>query len=165
TVTFTPRRLAPLPNPDLSVGVRTSPAQAATGQPFTYLIDAANASFSQQSEQSVVTNQLPSGVTFVSCTTTRGTCSGPPVGSTGTVTVQLGTLGTLTSLTGSAQIIINVMVTAPVGATLTDTATIAGFWQDANPVNNTSIAVTDVREPAVFGNVIRISAGGNHNLA
>ena len=166
TVVFTRRRPIPLPNPDLSVALRTSPDQASSGQNFTYIVTATNLNQNQQSEQTVVTNQLPSGVTFVSCTTQRGTCSGPPVGSTGTVTAQIGTLVAF----NQNDLVITVQVNAAAGTTLTDTAAISGFWTDPVPANNTASIVSDVRDPVRFDNVIRVSAGGkgafsNHTIA
>src|SRR4029453_19227474 len=89
TVVFTPRRPTPLPTPDLSVALRTAPDQASSGLTFTYIVTATNLSQTQVSDQTVVTNQLPSGVTFVSCTISPPRpCTGPAVGSTGTVTAQ-----------------------------------------------------------------------------
>src|SRR5216684_2173997 len=55
-----------------------------------------------------VTDPLPAGTTFVSCSTSQGTCSGPPVGTNGTVTATLGTIASA----GSATFTIVVNVTA-----------------------------------------------------
>jgi uncharacterized repeat protein (TIGR01451 family) len=162
TVTFTPRRPTPPPKPDLFVSVRTSPDQAAVGQLFTYLISAGNSSSNEASEQTVVVNQLPAGVTFVSCASTKGTCTGPAVGATGTVTAQLGTLN---NFSDSAQITITTQVTAAAGSTLSNTATIAGFWSDINTSNNTSTVTSDVIQPDRFVNITQLSNGGGFTLA
>src|SRR6185503_7660058 len=142
------------------------PDQPSTGQIFTYIVTANNSNQTQNSEQTVITDQLPTGVSFISCTTQRGTCTGPPVGSTGTVTAQLGTLNAFTQV----EIVITVEVTAPAGATLTTTASIAGFWADSNLANNSASVMLDVRDAARFDDVIRVSAGGgdpfnNHTIA
>ena len=166
TVLFTPRRPTPLPSPDLGVFMRTSPDQPSSGQIFTYILTANNPNQTQNSEQTIVTNQLPAGVAFVSCTTQRGACTGPPVGSTGTVTAQLGTLNAFSQV----EIVITVEVTAAAGASLTNTASIVGFWADSNPANNSASVVSEVRDAARFDHVIRVSAGGsgpfsNHTIA
>src|SRR5262249_47253976 len=81
----------------------------------------------------------PSGTTFVSCETTPGTCSGPPPGSTGTVTASFGTLGA----GASATLTIVVNVTMPSGY-LVNTATATSSTPDPDPGNNSSTAVTAV---------------------
>lgn len=156
-VTFTPRRPTPLPTVDLALSLISDPAQAEAGQQFTYVLNASHSSFNQNSLQTVLVNQLPAGATFVSCTTTRGTCTGPPVGSTGTVTAQLGTMAFPFP---SAEVVITVQVTAAAGENLTNTASLSGFWPDPNPSNNSATSNVLVREPARFDNVIAISAGG-----
>ncbi len=167
-VTFTPRRPAPLPTLDLALGLIATPSDPASGQQLTYLLEASHSNLNQSSFQTVITNQLPAGTTFVSCTTSRGTCVGPAVGSTGTVTVQVGTL--VPGFT-SVQVTIVVQVTATAGATLTNTASVSGFWPDPNPANNSVTHVAQVRAPALFNNVIAISAGSGfdgpsgHSLA
>ena len=160
TVTFTPRRPTPLPNPDLSVAVRTSPEQAESGQFFTYIVTGTNNNITHSSEQTVMTNQLPPGVTFVSCSVSPSfnrSCTGPPVGSTGTVTGQIGTLFAFTQV----EMVITVQVSAAAGSTLTNNASITGFWQDPVLANNSVSIQTEVREAARFANVIKVSGGGN----
>lgn len=156
-VTFAPRRPAPLPTVDLSLTLTASPSEPAAGQQFTYVLNATHSSQTQSSFQTVITNQLPAGTTLVSCANSRGTCSGPPVGSTGTVTAPLGTLAPGFP---HAEVVITVQVTAAVGETLTDVASISGFWPDPNPANNSVTHTVQVREPARFDSVMAISAGG-----
>jgi len=81
-----------------------------------------------------VTDTLPAGTTFVSSTTTQGSCSG-----TTTVTCALGTLTT----GGSATITLTIkMPSAP--ATVANTASVTASENDPNPANNTSTATTAV---------------------
>ena len=68
-------------------------------------------------------------------------------------------------LFSSAQVVITVQVTAAAGATLTNVASISGFWQDPNPANNSSTSIVQVREPARFDNIIAISAGVGSDIA
>lgn len=98
--------------------------KSATRALSTYTIGVSNAG--PQSAASVsVTDPLPAGTTFVSCSTSQGTCSGPPVGTNGTVTATLGTIASA----GSATFTIVVNVTA-LNGTLNNTATQgSGFWR------------------------------------
>ncbi|HEX8072836.1 MAG TPA: S8 family serine peptidase [Pyrinomonadaceae bacterium] len=161
-VTFAPRRPTPLPSPDLYVAIRATPEQAASGQPLTYQLTVGHNTPGQQAIQTTLVNQLPAGVTFVSCATTRGTCSGPPVGSTGTVTANIGNVGP--DYGDQAFVTIIVQVTAPAGSVLTDTASVADFWSDANQANNAATLSTEVRPSVFFGNVRALSAGGGGNF-
>ena len=123
---------------DLSVLKSASPNPAQPGQNLTYTIGVSNAG--PQSAASVsVTDPLPAGTTFVSCSTSQGTCSGPPVGTNGTVTATLGTIAS----GGSATFMIVVNVTAQNG-TLHNTATGSSATFDPNPGNNAGIAVIAV---------------------
>jgi uncharacterized repeat protein (TIGR01451 family) len=78
-----------------------------------------------------VTDTLPAGVTFVSVSSTQGTC----INTAGTVVCSIGNLDN----GGSATITIN--VTAPTTAgTITNTATVKGNEPDPNTANNTASA-------------------------
>ena len=73
-----------------------------------------------------VTDPLPAGVTFVSATTSQGTCSG-----TTTVTCSIGTLNVGASAT------IGIQVTAPSSSgTIINTATVTADQNDPAPGNN-----------------------------
>jgi uncharacterized repeat protein (TIGR01451 family) len=135
-MTATPLPTAtPQPAADLSV-VKSAPASAATLSQIVYSIVATNAG--PGSVVATVTDPLPSGTTFVSCSSAVGTCSGPDVGTNGTVTANLGQMGP----GGSASITITVTLTASAGTTVSNTATIAPVATDPNMANNTSSAAT-----------------------
>ncbi|HEY3173185.1 MAG TPA: hypothetical protein VGK86_11495, partial [Thermoanaerobaculia bacterium] len=87
-----------------------------------------------------MSDPLPPGTTFVSCTPSFGTCSGPTVGTNGTVSASIGTLGPL----GSVTVTIVVNVTAGAGTTLSNTATATTSTADSNPANNSATAATTV---------------------
>jgi uncharacterized repeat protein (TIGR01451 family) len=160
-VTYTPRRPTPPPRPDLAVGVRTEPESVGTGQLITYVLNVANNSTEEISEQTVATLQLPAGTSFVSCQTSRGTCAGPAAGTDGgAVAAQLGTLLQKYSGNSDATVTISARVNAPAGTTLTATATIAGLRPDSNPANNTATVNTVVTPASTFGGVRALSAGG-----
>ncbi len=136
THTLSPTPTATPPPPaDLSV-VKSAPASAATGTQITYSIVASNTG--PGAVNVTVTDPLPSGTTFVSCTSAIGTCSGPNPGTNGTVVANLGQMGP----GGSANISITVTLTASAGTSISNTATVAPVASDPNPTNNTSSATT-----------------------
>jgi uncharacterized repeat protein (TIGR01451 family) len=135
-LTLTPTPTAtPAPPADLSV-VKSAPASAATGTQITYSIVASNAG--PGSVNVTVTDPLPGGTTFASCTPAIGTCSGPTPGTNGTVVANLGQMGP----GGSASITITVNITATAGTSISNTATVAPVATDSNPANNSSSATT-----------------------
>jgi uncharacterized repeat protein (TIGR01451 family) len=134
TVSPTPTATPP-PPADLSV-VKSAPASGATGTQITYSIVASNAG--PGAVNVTMTDPLPSGTTFVSCTSAIGTCSGPNAGTNGTVVANLGQMGP----GGSANISITVTLTASAGTSISNTATVAPVATDPNPANNTSSATT-----------------------
>jgi hypothetical protein len=86
-----------------------------------------------------LSDPLPAGTTFASCTAAPGTCAGPAVGANGTVTADLGDLGV--GATATVTIVVN--VTAPYG-NLSNTATATSTTPDPDPDNNHSTAVTTI---------------------
>jgi hypothetical protein len=70
----------------------------------------------------------------------QGTVTAPPVGTSGTVTVNLGSLAN----GASATISIVATVSAPIGAVLSDTATVTATTQDLNSKNNSATQKTTI---------------------
>jgi len=101
-----------------------------------------------------VSDPLPAGTTFVSCSTSQGGCSGPPAGSGGTVDANLGTI----PAGGSATLIVVVHAPAAAG-TVTNVATVSGSNVSGGTVTaGTSVAVGDALpvdipflDPALLG--------------
>jgi uncharacterized repeat protein (TIGR01451 family) len=87
-----------------------------------------------------MTDATPTGTTFVTVSTTAGSCTAPPVGGTGTVTCTAGSLASLTSIT----ITMEVNVTAPSGSVLKDTAAVTSTTTDPKPNNNSVTVKTNV---------------------
>jgi hypothetical protein len=87
----------------------------------------------------VLSDPLPPGTTFVSCTPSTGTCSGPAVGSNGTVTATLGSI----AAGGSATVTIVATVTGSAGS-LVNVATATSSTPDPDPGSNQGTAVTTV---------------------
>jgi uncharacterized repeat protein (TIGR01451 family) len=88
-----------------------------------------------------VSDTLPTQVTYVSASTTQGTCSQ----SAGTVTCSLGSI----SVGGLAIVTINVSAATFSSATLvTNTATVSSTTSDPNLTNNTSSAISTIQAPS-----------------
>jgi uncharacterized repeat protein (TIGR01451 family) len=118
---------------DLSLTKTVSPTSVTVGQNVTYTLTSANAG-PDAANNTVVTDTLPAGVTFVSATPTQGTCAG-----TVTITCSLGTV----AAGGHATITIVAKVTS-VGQ-FVNSANITGDPSDPNGANNrASVTVTGV---------------------
>ncbi len=89
----------------------------------------------------VATLNVPQGTTFVGCSASQGSCFGPPVGATGTVSVQLGSI----AAGASATVTVVAVVIANAGATISCTATATSSSPDGTTGNNQATAATSVR--------------------
>ena len=113
----------------------TAPSSVALGQTFAYTLTVANPGGAGSATGVTLTDPLPGSVTYVSSTTSAGTCSQ----SAGTVTCALGTLnpGDVATVT--------INVTAPNATVqLSNTASVTANETDPAPANNTATAVTGV---------------------
>jgi uncharacterized repeat protein (TIGR01451 family) len=108
------------------------------GQELTYTVTVANLG-PDTAVATILTDPLPAGTTFVSCTSVPGTCAGPPPGTNGTVTADLGDM----AAGATARITIVVRVTVENGA-LVNTARGSSSTPDPNPDNNHSTVITSV---------------------
>jgi uncharacterized repeat protein (TIGR01451 family) len=144
--------LIPPAEADLGVTKTDSPDPVAVGATLTYTVAVTN-SGPEMATEVTLTDTLPAGVTFVSITTTQGTCSG-----TGTLTCSLGMLGS----GEMATIAIEVTPTAP--GVITNTASVSAATADPVPDNNTAAVTTVVSPPStcaanVTGSVTIIPSG------
>jgi uncharacterized repeat protein (TIGR01451 family) len=122
---------------DLSIAKSDSPDPVSAGGSITYTLSVHNGGPADATGV-VVTDKLPSGVTFVSASATQGTCSH----SKQLVTCTIGALGTNG---GSANAAVTIVVTAPSkSGQITDTATVRGDQQDATKKNNRATETTTV---------------------
>src|SRR6185503_5045565 len=121
---------------DLAVTKTASPNPGQVGVPLSYRIIATNNGPAVATNVSVA-DTLPSGVTFVSATTTQGDCNG-----TATVNCGLGSL----AVGGSAIVTIVVTPTSP--GQITNTATVTGGENDSDSTNNTATATTLIQPAA-----------------
>lgn len=124
---------------DLSVVKVSSPSPVSTGGVLTYTI-AINNGGPDPATGVIMNDAIPSGTTFASCVSSQGTCTGPAVGTNGTVTANLGNIGS----GSTATVTLMVNVTAPAGTTLTNTAVASSAVTDPNPSNNSGSTMSSV---------------------
>jgi len=173
TPTFGP---SPTPTPipaNLGLTKTDSPDPITSGSTLIYTITTTNAGPGTANNVNV-TDPLPVGTTFISCTASQGSCSGPAIGSNGTVTANFGTIGS----PGFATLSISVNVTAPGGITLTNTAVTTSSTPDPATANNVASATTTVSangladlvitksdspDPVVTGNNLTYTIGVDNN--
>jgi uncharacterized repeat protein (TIGR01451 family) len=110
---------------DLSLTKTDPPGRAPTGRPLTYTLSVTNNGI-DDAQNVLVTDTLPSSVTFESATPSQGSCNE----SGGTVTCSLGTVGS------SATATIDIVVTPNAVGTITNTASVSSWITDPNLANN-----------------------------
>lgn len=120
---------------DLAVTKVDSPDPVAVGSNLTYTITVTN-NGPATATGVTLTDTLPANVTFISATSTQGTCTG-----TSTVTCNIGTLGANASRT------VTIVVTPAIAGGISNTATVTANEPDINTANNTAAAVTTVTVP------------------
>ena len=121
------------PSADLSLTKGDSPDPVLQGSELTYNLTVANAGPSSATSV-VVTDTLPSGVTYNSGLASQGSC----VNSSGTVSCSLGTIAS------GANATIQIKVTPPATGQITNQASVASAVSDPSAANNTAGAVTNV---------------------
>jgi uncharacterized protein len=120
--------------------LQASPNPVTHGSNLTYTISVYN-NGPDVSDRDVITDVVPAGTTFVSYSTTNGTCTHPAVGSTGTVTCSRSTSTPLSKGSYWGPVKVTVRVNAAAGATISNKASVAAATQDVFPSNNTSPTV------------------------
>ncbi len=132
----------PLPTADLGISKTGSPDPVPSGSNLTYLITITN-NGPQTATGVAWTDQIPAGTTFVSLASPGATCTTPPVGGTGQVQCQIGTLSANQMV--SATLVVN--VTAPPDSVITNTATVTSTSNDDNSENDQDTESTAVTRP------------------
>jgi uncharacterized repeat protein (TIGR01451 family) len=126
---------------DLAITKTDMPDPVLVGNNVTYTLTVTNEGPSVAMGVTVV-DTLPASMTFVSATPSQGACpTTPPVGSSGTVTCNLGTIGVTSMAT------ITIVVATTMGGMPTNVATVAGDQYDPDLSNNTAMATTHVQTP------------------
>jgi uncharacterized repeat protein (TIGR01451 family) len=126
---------------DLALAIAGPAAPVQHSKPVTFTITVTNHGPTAASG-AVLTNALPSASQFVSLTASQGSCTTPPVGSTGTLVCSLGEIAS----GATATIAVTVNTTAR-KQTITDTASVAEDVTATDPVaaNNSATASVQVK--------------------
>jgi uncharacterized repeat protein (TIGR01451 family) len=128
---------------DLKVAKTASVESVFVGGQVTYTTLVTNLGPINSASGVTLTDALPSGMTFVSATTTQGSLVTPPVGSNGIVTANLGTLAV------GAQATVSVTAVAAQSGAVAGTATVSANETDTNTANNTVTQLTIVKDAAL----------------
>jgi uncharacterized repeat protein (TIGR01451 family) len=140
TATTTPTpTTTPVPPAELALTKSDSPDPVSSGADVTYTITLTN-NGPGTATSATVTDPLPPGTTYVSCSASLGSCSGPAVGTNGTVTLNPMDMGPLSSVT--LTIVAN--VNAGPGTVISNTATASSSTPDSNLANNSDTEATTV---------------------
>jgi len=124
---------------DVAIVKTASPEPVNQGTNLTYTLQVTN-NGPAVAQNVVVTDPLPSQVTYSSASTTQGSCSQ----ASGTVTCNLGSV----SVGGLVLITINVTASTFSSATLaSNTATVTASTSDPNLTNNTSTVISTIQSP------------------
>jgi uncharacterized repeat protein (TIGR01451 family) len=118
---------------DLILTKTAAPEPVATGGTLTYTLTVTNSS-TDPAIAVTLTDPLPAGLTFASCSATGGACGGS--GNSRTVTYPSLAAG------ASSTVTITATVTAGMGATLVNTATVTTASFEPNTANNTATATS-----------------------
>jgi uncharacterized repeat protein (TIGR01451 family) len=146
-----------------SVDLLTTMTQSANpifaGENETYSVAVKNLSASNSATGAVLTDVLPASMTFVSATTSQGSLVTPSVGSTGTVTANLGTIAP------GATATVTITAKATSAGTVTNSASATSNESDPTPGNNTDSSTTTVKAAALLKVLLasQVLTGGCQN--
>jgi uncharacterized repeat protein (TIGR01451 family) len=144
---------------DLSASMSNAPDPVFVGENTVYTTVVKNNSTVLGATGVTLTDTLPASFTFVSATTSQGSLVTPPVGSTGVVTANIGSL----AIGATATVTVTVKTTA--SGVQTNTATVSGNEGDPLASNNTASQATTVKD-AVLQKVLlvkQVLTGGCEN--
>jgi uncharacterized repeat protein (TIGR01451 family) len=121
---------------DVAIVKTATPNPVTEGTPLTYTLAVTN-NGPATATNVIVTDTLPSVVTFLSSTTTQGTCSEAG----GTVTCQLG------SMANGANATVTILTIPGTPGVVSNTATVSADQTDPNTANNTSTQTETITAP------------------
>ena len=114
------------------------------GENETYTVVVKNVSSTNSATGVAVTDPLPASMTFVSATTSQGSLVTPPVGSTGTVTANLGTVAP------GATATVTVTAKSTSAGVVTNSASATSNEGEVSPANNTDSLTTTIKAVALL---------------
>jgi uncharacterized repeat protein (TIGR01451 family) len=129
-----------VPIADLAISGTETPNPVTNGGQLNYAFTVVN-NGSNPATATTFSDVVPTGTTFVSASTSVGSCTTPAVGGTGTVSCNLGTMATA----ASATIGLAVTDTAPSGRVIKDTAKVKSSTPDPVSSNNSVTFSTKVQ--------------------
>ena len=118
---------------------KTGPSSVVAGTEATYSMTVTN-NGPTEADNVALSDPLPTGTTFVSATSSEGSCTGG-----GTVACLIGTLAD--GATATITVVVDVPPSFPPGA-LTNTATVSSSTPDPNPANDTATTTAQVTDSA-----------------
>ena len=144
---------------DLAVQKSASANPLFAGQNVTYTITVKNVGTTFGATGVTLTDTLPASETFVSATTSQGSLVTPPVGSTGTVTANLGMIAP----NATATVTITAKTTA--AGSVVNSASATSTESDFNVANNTDSASVVVKSAALLKVLLasQVLTGGCQN--
>jgi uncharacterized repeat protein (TIGR01451 family) len=131
SASVTVNAVAAPPMADLSLALSAAPNPVTVGQTLTYTLNVSNAGPSTATG-TMLSDNLPPGVSFVSAQPSQGSCAG--------TTILSCSLGPLT-VGGNASVVILVIPNTP--GSLTDTASVTSSVADPNASNNSASVTVD----------------------
>ncbi|HEY0377664.1 MAG TPA: Ig-like domain repeat protein [Pyrinomonadaceae bacterium] len=129
---------------DLATSMTNTPDPVFAGQNTSYTLVLKNINTTFSATGVTLTDTLPASATFVSAATSQGGLVTPPVGSTGTVTANLG------SIAPNANATVTITVKSTVAGVITDSVTATSNESDSNTANNSASAATTVKTAALL---------------
>ncbi|HEX9665887.1 MAG TPA: choice-of-anchor Q domain-containing protein [Thermodesulfobacteriota bacterium] len=124
---------------DLSISKSADKDPVKRGKNLAYTIMVSNEG-DEEANGVIMNDPLPVSTTYVSSSTSQGSCTNPPVGSTGTLSCSLGTI----DRGEGAAVNLVVKVNARGKTTISNTASVNSLTPDSNNANNSATLLTNV---------------------
>jgi N-acetylglucosamine-6-sulfatase len=130
---------------DIALTKGDSPDPVSAGGDLRYTLTVTNGGPDRARGVSV-SDPLPTGVSFLSVSSSQGTCTH----ASGIVTCSLGSVFRASSAT------VTILVRTAQAGTLTNTSTVSTFVGDPNPANNSATVSTAVQVPSTKPNIVLV---------
>jgi uncharacterized protein len=144
---------------DLATSMSESADPIFAGENETYTVVVKNINSPVTATGVALTDTLPASMTFVSATTSQGSLVTPPVGSTGTVTANLG------AIAPGATATVTITAKSTAAGTVTNSATASSNESDFSASNNTDSSTITVKSAALLKVLLakQVLTGGCEN--